>query len=79
MRNSGMTGEGLGGAGDEGEDGLCARLRQDGAPEGAGGFLVVGVGVVAGDAEQHGRHTQRERDLAGGESGAAAVPSGARL
>ena len=52
-------GEGLGGAVDEGEDG--------GAPEGAGGFLVVGVGVVAGDAEQHGRHAERQRDLARGD------------
>ena len=52
-------GEGLGGAVDEGQDGL--------APEGAGGLLVVGIGVVAGDAEQHRRHADRERDLAGGD------------
>ncbi len=36
--------------------------RQHGlAPQRAGSFLVVRVGVVAGDAEQHGRHAQRVR------------------
>jgi hypothetical protein len=40
---------------------------QDGeAPEGAGGLLVVGVGVVAGDAQEHRRHAERQGDLAGG-------------
>ena len=28
---------------------------------------VVGIGVVAGNAEQHRRHAERERDLAGGD------------
>ena len=37
---------------------LLARLRQDG---------YVGIGVVAGDAEQHWRHAERKRDLAGGD------------
>jgi len=37
------------------------------APEGAGGFLVVGVGVVAGDAEEHGGDAEGEGDLAGGD------------
>ena len=55
-----------GGAGDEGQDGL--------APEDALGFGEVRVGVVAScrrrslseHAEQHGRHAERQRDLARG-------------
>ena len=51
-------GEGGGGAGQQRDDGR--------APEGAVGFLVIREGVVAGDAEEHGRDAQCQRDLAGG-------------
>ena len=46
------SGQGFGGALDEGDDGV--------APEAAVGFGVIGVGVVAGDGEQH-RGARRER------------------
>jgi hypothetical protein len=36
------------------------------APEGAIGFLVIAIGVVAGQAEQQRRHAESERDLARG-------------
>jgi hypothetical protein len=42
-----------------------ARQRQHGAAEEhAVGLLIVRIGVVAGDAEQHRRHAQGQRDLA---------------
>ena len=45
--------------------GDAVRQRQHGLPpEGAVGLLVIGVGVVAGNAEQHRRHAEGERDLA---------------
>ena len=47
--------------------GDAVRERDDGlAPEGAVGFLVVGVGRVAGDAEQLRGDADGQRDLAGG-------------
>ena len=46
---------------------FLARLRQDLAPEAAGRLLVVGVGVVAGDAQEHRRDAEGEGDLAGGD------------
>ena len=44
------VGEGRRGAGEEGDDG--------GSPEIAVGFLVIGEGIVAGDAEEHGRDAE---------------------
>ena len=36
------------------------------AIKGAVRLLVIGIGVVAGNADQHRRHAKRQRDIAGG-------------
>src|SRR6056297_1688654 len=44
----------------------AALLRVRQAVEGAVGLLVVGIGGIAADAQQHGGHTEGDGDLAGG-------------
>ena len=46
---------------------VLADQRQHGQPvESAVGFAIIGVGVVAGNAEQHRRHAEGQRDVAAG-------------
>src|SRR4029079_5292826 len=44
----------------------CCERKYALAPEGAVGFLVVRIGVVARNGEQHRRHAKGQRDLARG-------------
>ena len=44
----------------------CSERKHALPPEGAVGFLVVRIGVVTGNGEQHRRHAKGQRDLARG-------------